>query len=41
MREYGVIEGTAEWDDVTDPLNLKTKAERWLEDNNRRRCRPR
>lgn len=35
MREYGVIEGTAEWDDVTDPLNLKTKAERWLEDNNR------
>lgn len=35
VREYGVIEGTAEWDDVTDPLNLKTKAERWLEDNNR------
>lgn len=35
VREYGVIEGTAEWDDVTDPLNLKTKAEKWLEDNNR------
>lgn len=35
MREYGVIEGTAEWDDVTEPLNLKTKAEKWLEDNNR------
>lgn len=35
IREYGVIEGVAEWDDVTEPLNLKTKAENWFEDNKR------
>ena len=35
IREYGVIEGVMYWDDVTDALNLKTKAENWFEDNKR------
>lgn len=35
IRDYGVIEGVADWDDVTDPLNLKTKGENWFEDNKR------
>ena len=34
MADFGIIEGHADWDDVTDPLNLMTKAEAWLEDNN-------
>lgn len=35
IREYGIIEGVADWDDVTEPLNLKTKAENWLDENKR------
>lgn len=28
---YGIVSGVVEWDDVTDPENLKKKAEDWLE----------
>lgn len=35
VRTYGIIEGTNEWDDVTEPQHLKDKAQRWLADNNR------
>lgn len=35
VRIYGIIEGDHEWDDVTEPLILKTKAEAWIKDNNR------
>lgn len=34
MSEYGIIEGVQEWDDVTTPANLLTKAQEWLGDNN-------
>ena len=29
----GIVEGVIEWDDVTEPLNLKTKGEQWLAEN--------
>lgn len=35
IREYGIIEGVHDWDDVTEPLNLKTKGEEWFEQNKR------
>lgn len=34
VRLYGIIEGTHEWDDVTEPQHLKDKAQRWLAENN-------
>lgn len=34
VKLYGIIEGTNEWDDVTEPANLKDKGERWLKQNN-------
>lgn len=34
VKLYGIIEGTNEWDDVTEPANLKDKGERWLKENN-------
>ncbi len=32
---YGIHVGVVEWDDVTDPTNLKNKGEAWLEENNK------
>jgi hypothetical protein len=32
---YGIIVDVQEWDDVTEPLNLLSKGEAWLEENNR------
>lgn len=32
---YGIIEGYQEWDDVTQPTNLLSKAREWLGENNR------
>ena len=34
VKLYGIVEGTNEWDDVTDPAHLKDKAQRWLAENN-------
>ena len=34
VKLYGIIEGTHEWDDVTEPQHLKDKAQRWLAENN-------
>lgn len=34
VKLYGIIEGTHEWDDVTEPQHLKSKAQRWLAQNN-------
>lgn len=34
IGKYGIIEGYQEWDDVTQPANLLTKAQEWLGDNN-------
>ena len=34
VKLYGIIEGVNEWDDVTEPLNLRSKAETWLKSNN-------
>lgn len=34
IKLYGIIEGTHEWDDVTEPQHLKDKAQRWLAENN-------
>ncbi len=34
VKLYGIVEGTNEWDDVTDPSHLKDKAQRWLAENN-------
>lgn len=33
--EYGISVRSVEWDDVTEASNLKTKGERWLEENNK------
>ena len=35
IEKYGVIVGYKEWDDVTEALNLKTKGENWLIENNK------
>lgn len=35
MEVYGIIEGTNNWDDVTVPKNLLTKATEYLNENNR------
>ncbi|BCS58567.1 hypothetical protein ADLECEL_24520 [Adlercreutzia equolifaciens subsp. celatus] len=35
MAEYGIIEGTHTWDDVTQPANLLSAARSWLTANNR------
>lgn len=35
IQAFGIIEGVNEWDDVTDPNNLLTKAQEWLKANNR------
>lgn len=35
IEKYGLHIGYKEWDDVTDPLNLKTKGQIWLVDNNK------
>ena len=32
---YGIHVGVVEWDDVTDPTNLKNKGKSWLEENNK------
>lgn len=32
---YGIIVDVQEWDDITDPLNLLSKGEAWLEENNK------
>lgn len=32
---YGIHVGVVEWDDVTDPTNLKNKGDAWLEENNK------
>lgn len=34
MAKYGIIEGYHEWDDVTVPANLLSKAQSWLGQNN-------
>lgn len=34
MAQYGIIEGYHEWDDVTVPANLLSKAQSWLGQNN-------
>lgn len=34
VKLYGIIEGTHEWDDVTEPQHLMDKAQRWLAQNN-------
>lgn len=34
IEQYGIIEGYQEWDDVTLPQNLLTKAREWLGSNN-------
>lgn len=34
IEQYGIIEGYHEWDDVTLPQNLLTKAQAWLGENN-------
>lgn len=34
ILQYGIIEGYHEWDDVTQPQNLLTKATQWLGQNN-------
>lgn len=34
MAAYGIIEGYQEWDDVTVPANLLSKAQSWLGQNN-------
>ena len=34
MAAYGIIEGVQEWDDVTTPARLLSKARDWLGDNN-------
>ena len=33
--EYGISVRSVEWDDVTDPLNLKAKGDKWLAENNK------
>ena len=35
IAQYGLHIAYQEWDDVTDPLNLKTKGENWLVENNK------
>lgn len=35
LARYGVIEGYQEWDDITQPVNLLTKAREWLGENNK------
>lgn len=35
IAEYGIHVGCVEWDDVTEPANLKSKAEKWLVENNK------
>lgn len=35
IAQYGLHIAYQEWDDVTDPLNLKTKGENWLVANNK------
>lgn len=35
LKEYGIIEGSAEWDDVTDPQNLLRKGREYLAANNK------
>ncbi|MBR3592146.1 MAG: phage tail protein [Clostridia bacterium] len=35
IEKYGLIVGYVEWDDVTEALNLKTKGENWLAENNK------
>ncbi len=35
IAEYGIITDTQEWDDVTEPENLLSKAKKWLEQNNK------
>ena len=35
IESYGIIVGVQEWDDVTDPLNLLSKGEKWIEKNNK------
>lgn len=32
---YGIHVGVVEWDDITDPTNLKNKGEAWFEENNK------
>lgn len=34
IEQYGIIEGYQEWDDVTQPTNLLSKAQAWLGENN-------
>lgn len=34
MAVYGIHEGTHEWDDVSEPLNLLAKSQTWLKENN-------
>ena len=34
IERYGIIEGYHEWDDVTQPANLLSKAQAWLGQNN-------
>ena len=35
IKQYGIHIGYKEWDDVTDPANLKTKGEKWIVENNK------
>ncbi len=35
IAKYGIKVGYQEWDDVTEPSNLKTKGENWLIENNK------
>lgn len=35
IAEYGIIAAIQEWDDVTEPANLLSKAKKWLEENNK------
>ena len=39
IAKFGIHIGYVEWDDVTDPANLKTKGEKWLIDNNKVRIK--
>lgn len=35
IDQYGIIEGYNEWDDITQPNNLLTRARQWLGENNK------
>lgn len=35
VEVYGIHVGVVEWDDVTEPANLKKKGEEWIKENNK------